>query len=233
MSEFIPVLNEFIPWTPWNEPVTRSRVALVSTGGVYLKNGLHQPFEPVGDASFREFPSVVDTPDLDLAHGGIDPQYAREDMNVLFPLQRLKELAEGGYISGVAPFAYSFMGQVSDPVALLANYAPSVAWRLRRMGAEVALVVAVGGREDHQMAGLVARAIELAGVPTVVLGLDKGALEAVGVPRGVVVKHPVGAPLGNPGNAGKHQYLLRSALDAAWELEGPGLVLELPFAWAG
>jgi D-proline reductase (dithiol) PrdB len=234
MSEqFKPVGNEFIPWAPWNQPIGQSRVALVSTGGVHLKNGMHQPFEPYNDPSFREFPSVVGTEDLVLVHGGFDARFAQEDINVVFPLQRLKELAEAGYIGQVASFAYSFMGESAELVSLLANYAPSVAYRLRRMGVEVALVVAAGGPADQQTAALVARAIESAGVPTVVLGLDKAVLEAVKVPRGVVVKHPAGAPLGNPGNAGKHQYLLREALGAAWELEGPGLVVELPFVWEG
>lgn len=227
--------NEFIPWTQWDPTVGKSKVALVTTGGVFLKKGLHQPFDvalPGGDPTFREFPSVVEAEDLDAAHAALDLRYAREDINVIFPLPRLRELAEAGYIRTVAPFAYSLMGHVTDPLPLLSNYAISVAYRMKRMGADVALLVATG-ELDHQTAGLVARAIELAGVPTVVLGNNKAALERVKVPRGVVVAHPDGAPLGNPGNAGKHQYLLREVLSAAWDLEGPGLVVELPFKWAG
>lgn len=227
--------NEFIPWAPWNVPVTQSKVALVATAGVFLKKGLHQPFSldaAGGDPTFREFPSLVAYDDLDAAHAGLDLKYARADYNTVFPLERLRELAETGYIGAVAPFAYSFMGQVSDPVSLLANYAPSVGYRLKRMGAGVALLVA-GSPLDHQTAAIVARAAELAGVPTIVLGNDKAALERLGVPRGVVVQHPDGALLGNPGNAGKHQYLLRELFDAAWQFEGPGLVTELPFKWLG
>jgi D-proline reductase (dithiol) PrdB len=229
------IQNEFIPWTQWDLPVGRSKVALVTTGGIFLKRGLHEPFamtRPGGDPTFREFPAVVEAEDLDAAHNTLNLGYARADINVLFPLPRLRELVEAGYIESVAPFAYSFMGHVTDPVPLLANYGPSVAYRMRRMGAGVALVIATG-ELDHQTAGLVARAIELAGVPTVVLGNNQAALERVKAPRSVVVAHPDGAPLGNPGNAGKHQYLLREVLSAAWDLEGPGLVVELPFHWSG
>jgi D-proline reductase (dithiol) PrdB len=175
---------------------------------------------------------VVVGDDLEVADGGPESRYAREDVNVVFPLARLHELVDGGYVGSVAPFAYSFMGQITRPTSLLANYAPSVAYRMKRMGADVALVVAAG-LIGHQTAGLVARAIELAGVPTVVLGTNRALLEAVRVPRAVVVKHPEGAPLGNPANAGKHQYLLREVFDAAWAFEGPGLVAELGFAWSG
>jgi D-proline reductase (dithiol) PrdB len=230
------ITNEFIPWAPWNAPVQQTRVALISTGGIYLKQGFHQPFDttaPAGDPSFREFPAVVEAEDLAVAHSGYDLANAGQDINVVFPLQRLQELAREGYIGAVAPYSYSFMGNVTQPVPLLANYAPSVAYRLKRMGTTLALIVAAGGEADHQTAALVARAAELAGVSTMVLGTDGKTLEAVGTPRSVVVRHPAGAPLGNPGNVGKHQYLLREALDAAWTFEGPGLVTELPFAWNG
>lgn len=227
--------NEFVPWTQWLPRVAESKIALVSTGGIFLKHGLHERFDlesPHGDPTFREFPSVVADEDLDLAHGRIDEAYARQDINVLFPLERLRSLAHGGYIDSVAPFAYSFNGHITRPIELLANYAPSVAYRMKRMGADLALIIAAGG-VDHQTAGLVARAIELAGVPTLVLGNRPEILEAVKVPRAVVVDHPDGAPLGNPGNAGKHEHLMREALEAAWKLEGPGLIERLPFSWKG
>jgi len=226
------VANEFIPWAPWHVPPSEAKVALISTGGVYLKKGLHQPFAAEGDETFREFPAVVEADDLELAQAGYDQRYAREDINVVFPLQRLQELAQAGYIGAVASFAYSFTGGVTRPVALLSNYAPSVAYRLKRMGATLALLVATGPVE-HQTAALVARAVELAGVPTIVLGTDRALLEAVRAPRAVAVKHPAGAPLGNPGNVGKHQHLLRGLFEAAWQFEGPGLVAELPFVWNG
>jgi D-proline reductase (dithiol) PrdB len=234
-TAFEPVRTEFTPWTPWHVAPTEAKVALISTGGIYLKKGLHQPFDTAvegGDPSFREFPAVVATDDLAIAPFGYDTTYAEADINVVFPLQRLQELAAGGYIGAVAPFAYSFMGHVTRPLPLVVNYAPSVAYRMRRMWANLALVVAVG-ELGHQTAALVARAVELAGVPTVVLGTQRWLLESAGAPRSVVVQHPAGAPLGNPGNAGKHQHLLREVLDAAWQLEGPRLVVELPYVWRG
>jgi len=234
-QDFAPIHNEFIPWTPWQTAPNRAKVALVSLGGVYLQHGLHQAFaadDAEGDPSFREFPSVVAADDLELAPVTYDQSFARADLNVVFPLNRLHELAEFGYIGSVAPFVYSFLGQVRDPARLLANYAPSVAYRIKRMGADVALIVATGAVE-HQAAALVARAIELAGTPTIVFGTDQAVLATVGTPRSVVVAHPPGAPLGNPGNAGKHQHLLREVLDAAWEFEGPGLVAELAHSWSG
>lgn len=216
----------FIPWSQWTAPVSQSKVALVSTGGVFLKHGLQEPFDlelPHGDPSFREIPSVVLPEDLDLAHRGIDGAAAQQDINVIFPLERLRSMASSGYIDAVAPLAYSFSGHITRPVGLLAEFAPAVAYRLRRMGADVALVVAAG-RVDHLTAAIVARAVELAGIPTVVLGNRSEVLGALRVPRAVAVPHPDGALLGRPGNGGQHEHVIREALEAAWQLEGPGLV---------
>jgi len=77
---------------------------------------------------------------------------------------------------------------------------------------------------DHQTAAVIARAVELAGIPTVVLGNRPELLAALKVPRAVAVPHPDGALLGRPGNAGQHEHILRETLEAAWQLEGPGLV---------
>lgn len=223
------VKSEFIPWTQWDVPVREAKVALVTTGGAYLKRGMHVPFDtasPAGDPSFREFPSVAEAEDIAVAHTTGDCRYAKEDINVIFPLERLHELARAGYIGSVGPFAYSFMGHVTDPTDLLSNYAPSVAYRLKRMGADVALVVAAHPM-DSQVASLVARAIELAGVPTVVMGTDRDLLELVRAPRAVAVANPAGAPLGEPGNAGKHQEVIRSVLAAAWDFQGAGGVADL------
>jgi D-proline reductase (dithiol) PrdB len=232
--EFRLAQNEFIPWTPWNTPPVEAKVSLVTTGGVYLHKGLNQPFETANDdSSFREFPSITAMDDLIVAEAEYDLRYGKADVNVLFPMERMQELVAGGYIGSLAPFTYSFRGQIRRPVDLAANYAPSVAYRMRRMGVEVVLVIAAGDLLHHQTAALIARSIELAGVPTILLGTDSEAAKAVGVPRAVVVHHPHGAPLGNPGNVGKHHHLLREVFDSAWQFEGPGLVAELPFTWGG
>lgn len=227
--EFALLPHGFIPWSQWGTPVSQSKVALVTTGGVFLKHGLQQPFDleqPYGDPSFREIPSVVLSEDLALAHGHIDDIAAQQDINVIFPLERLRDMASAGYIDAVAPFAYSFSGHITRPTGLLAESAPSVAYRLRRMGADIALIVAAGG-VDHQTAAVIARSAELAGIPTVVLGNRPELLAALRVPRAVAVANPDGAILGRPGNGGQHEHILRQTLEAAWQLEGPGLVERL------
>lgn len=223
--------HSFTPWAPIDVDLAQAKVALISTAGVYMKHGWHQPFDPeqpYGDPSWRETPAKVDPEDLAISHGQYDQQYAQADINVVYPLQRLHELAAYGYIGAVAPFAYSFSGFVTRPLSLVAEHAPNVAYRLKRAGANVALLVP-GSALCHQTMGLIARTVELAGISTVCLGLVEAAPILAGVrpPRTVLVDHIVGAPLGAPGNAAKHQHLIREALEAAYDLAEPGGVTTL------
>jgi D-proline reductase (dithiol) PrdB len=60
--------------------------------------------------------------------------------------------------------------------------------------------------------GLIARAIETAGIPTVSISITKDLTESVGVPRAVFVKWPLGHPLGEPQNAAQQRTLIFDAL---------------------
>lgn len=221
----------FTPWAHPKKPVSRSRVALITTGGVYLK--YQDPFaagQPWGDPTFRELPNVVEAEDLRLAHEHYDRSYAEADVNVVFPMERMRELARQGAIGELAPLAYSFHGYVTRPAFLLADAVPNVVERLVRAQVDVALVCAVSP-VCHQTAALIARAVEAAGIATVTLGVLPEVWDHVRPPRAVWCQHPVGATLGEPGNAGKQQQVLRDALAAVEEMVDRGEMRALPYRW--
>lgn len=139
------VVSRFVPWAPLRKPLRESRVALVGSAGVYLP-GVQGPFDaanPHGDPSLREIPADATASSLAIAHDHYDHALAREDMNVVFPLDRLRALADGGEIGGLAPHAYSFSGYVTRPLPLAADHGPEVARRLGAVGVDAALLVAV------------------------------------------------------------------------------------------
>ena len=99
------------PTRPWVEgpPLSERRVALMTSAG------LHR----VGDRAF----STVDlssTSDLSMTHSSVhfDRTGFREDVNVVFPLDRLRELESEGVIGSVADFHYSLMGAGWPPQAI-------------------------------------------------------------------------------------------------------------------
>ena len=79
--------------------------------------------------------------------------------------------------------------------------------------------------------GLVASAIEAAGISTVSLSNIPDLTEAAGAPRIAAIEYPFARTLGRPGDARGQTEVLRAALKAGAEIEGPGSVRHLPFTW--
>ena len=109
-----PVRVEGIPWTPVKKPVNDCSVALVTTAGVHLKT--QKPFDmtdPLGDPSYRELPA--DTPEelYTITHDYYDHRDADKDMNVVFPIDRLKEMRDGGEIAEISEINFGLMGHIS------------------------------------------------------------------------------------------------------------------------
>ena len=132
-----------IPWTPLSKPVAESVIALVTTAGVHLKS--QEPFDmddPDGDPSFREIPSDARKEDLTITHKYYDHSAADRDINVVLPLDRMREFVAGGRIRGVAPVVYGFMGHIHGRhlARLLAESAPEVARRLKSDGADAVVL---------------------------------------------------------------------------------------------
>ena len=95
-----------VPWTT-PKPLHESRVAIVTTAGLRVENNADWN---AGDQGFTQIPH--DAENLTLAH--YSPNFDRVgwvlDKNVVFPIDRLNELAEDGIIGSVANTHISFMG---------------------------------------------------------------------------------------------------------------------------
>ncbi len=117
--------------TPWVEgpPLARRRVAVVSSAGLVVRG--EKPFRG-RDPDFRAIPGTTRPDQLLMSHISInyDRTGFQEDWNVVFPLDRLGELAAEGAIGSVAATHYSFMG-ATYPV-LMEDYAREVAGRLKQ-----------------------------------------------------------------------------------------------------
>lgn len=109
-------------------PLATRRVAIVSSAGLVVRG--ETPFRG-RDADYRVIPSDTGPADLLISHISInfDRTGFQEDRNVVFPLERLNELAGDRAIGSVAQTHYSFMG-ATDPVEM-EPYAREVAGRLK------------------------------------------------------------------------------------------------------
>ena len=83
----------------------------------------------------------------------------------------------------------------------------------------------------HQSGGLIARAIEAAGVSTVVVMVDRHKAATLAVPRGLVLRFPFGRPFGAPGNREQQRVVLEDALGLFSSVTKPGEVMTSPYRW--
>ncbi len=102
---------------PWAEgpSLSERRVAIVSTAGLHRRED--RPFTRDPGDYYRVIPGDIKAAELFMSHmsTNFDHTGFQQDWNVLFPIDRLRELAEEGVIGSVADFHYSFMGAL-DPM---------------------------------------------------------------------------------------------------------------------
>ncbi len=136
-------LDSEIPFTSFDKPLAACRAVLITTGGIHLPE--QKPFDmtnPDGDPSYREIPGDVVTGDIVITHKYYDHSDADEDLNVIFPLDHFRDLAEMGVIGGLGPRHVGFMGHIDAELITVLNEesAPEVAAKLRADGVDFAFL---------------------------------------------------------------------------------------------
>ena len=132
-------VNDTTPFVRPARPLAAARLALVTTAGLHLRSD--RRFGP-GEQTFRAIPS--DTPAAEILQShtsiGFDRTAIMRDLNVTFPIDRVRELVARGVLGGLVREAYSFMGALREVAKLESESGPEVARRLRDAGADVALL---------------------------------------------------------------------------------------------
>ena len=131
-------VNETAPFVQPVKPRVACRVAIVTTAGLHLRHD--QPFGP-GDQGYRVIPGDAPPSDIVQSHTsiGFDRVAIMRDLNVTFPIDRLRELAARGAIAPAANH-YSFMGALRETARLESETGPEIVRRLRADGTDVALI---------------------------------------------------------------------------------------------
>jgi D-proline reductase (dithiol) PrdB len=129
------------PWAVVTKPVSRSRIALLSSSGLYHQS--QPPFNNVkNDLTWRELPKTVNVRELRISHYSKNAK-AVTDVNTVFPIERFRELETRGVIGELASPAFTFMGRIFSRTQLLKEMAPALASRLKAMMVDAAFLVPV------------------------------------------------------------------------------------------
>jgi len=211
------VRNRRAPFTPARRALPMLNLALISSAGAYIDGTpTFDTSASSGDTSFREIPIEVDESDLRFAARGYDPSAVEEDVNSELPVGRLLEFEQNGIIGQLNPVFWSFCGFIPDAGKLVDELIPNLVERVRRYEVQAALLVPASVL-CHQSVGLVARALELAGIPTMTLAVVKDVVELVRPPRVAFYDGKPGTVSGLP-KFPEHQ---RRILDEALRLIEP------------
>lgn len=139
------------PFSPLKKPVSGMRFALVTTGGLFLKD-TQEPFDMAreerapdwGDPTYRVIPSSAKLSDVKVAHKHFNAKDIEQDFNILLPVHRFQELEQSGEIGSLAPSSYSVMGYQGHPGPVWGpwrdRYGPEMLSRMKAEGVEGALL---------------------------------------------------------------------------------------------
>ncbi|GAB4388623.1 MAG: glycine/sarcosine/betaine reductase selenoprotein B family protein [Thermodesulfovibrionales bacterium] len=142
-ESYAPWEAEDVPWTPVTKLLRDCAVAIVTTAGVHQRD--QEPFDMKdrnGDPSYREIDGRLPLEELMITHDYYDHADADKDINIVFPLERLREFEREGFIGRVARRHFGFMGHIDGPHirTLMERTGPEAAAKLRDDGVDVVLL---------------------------------------------------------------------------------------------
>ncbi|AGP39529.1 D-proline reductase (dithiol) protein PrdB [Sorangium cellulosum] len=227
-SEIVVPITPPAVWTPLAKPLAECVVALCTAGGVHLKS--QRPFVLSGDHTFREIPSTTPSSELMVSHGGFDNSDVNRDINAMFPIDRLRELEAEGFVGKVAPTLVGFMGGGGDVDRLRGESGPAIAKILKDEGVDIAVFTG-GCGTCHRSAVVVQRAVETAGMSTIIIAALPPIARQQGAPRITAPRVPIGSNAGEPRNVEMQTAILKDTLRAVEEMTHFGQVKALPYEY--
>jgi len=141
----ISISRKCVPFTPFDIDLTNATIAIVSAGGVHQKD--QEPFniaDDLGDLTYRVITPDVESSQLMVTHHHYDHTDADQDINVVFPLDILREFQSEGIIGGIAKKHIGYMGYTMRLKDMYEQTAAQIADEIDR-GSRADAVVLTGG----------------------------------------------------------------------------------------
>ena len=225
-----------VPFQPLAKPLAECAVALVTTAAPYQPGkGNQGPGAPYNAAAkfYRVYSAPTDEmPDLRISHVAIDRDHTTAgDIATYFPLAALKDATADGRIGAVAPRFHGLPTNRSQRTTIDTD-CPELVARVQEDGADAAVLVA-NCPVCHQCVALAARALETAGIPSVVMGCAKDIVEQAGVARFLFSDFPLGNAAGRPNDPASQHRTLDMALELLETAASPRTTRQSPLKWPG
>jgi D-proline reductase (dithiol) PrdB len=133
-----------VPLVALGKPLNQAAIVLIDSAGVYVDGQPRFDDQSVtGDISLRLVPNDADPASLHIAHAHYDHSAAEQDINSVFPINRLHEIAAAGLIGAFIPQVISLSGYMTDAEAVASQVSAEVFQAVRDLRADGALLVPV------------------------------------------------------------------------------------------
>lgn len=224
-----------VPFARLQKPLSQCSVALVTTAALFdPSKGEQGPGAPYNAAAkfYQVYsgPSSSD-PDLRISHVAIDRAHTTaQDKNSYFPITALRRAAERQLIGGLAPRFHGLPTNRSQRTTLDVDCVELVR-RVTEDGADAAILVP-NCPVCHQSCSLAARALEAAGIVTVVMGTARDIVEHVGVPRFLFNDFPLGNSAGRPNDPASQDAIVAMALELLSGTAAPRTTRHSGLTWS-
>lgn len=136
---FVPITPKSV-FTPVTKPLNEMTVALATAAGVHVKTD--KRFNLAGDFTWRKIPDDTPSSELMVTHGGYDNSDVNKDINCMFPIDRLHELRDSGFIKATAPTHAGFMGGGGNIEKFTNETGPEIAQMLKDEDVDAAILTA-------------------------------------------------------------------------------------------
>lgn len=225
-----------VPFTALEKPACEASIGIVTTAAPFHPDkGDQGPGAPHnGLAKFFSVysaPSETD-PDLRISHIAYDRDHtSAEDQGTYFPLAALRALAASGELGSVGPRFHGLPTNRSHQTTLEVD-CPELVRRCLEDGIDAAVLVP-NCPVCHQSVSLAARALEAAGIATVIMGCARDIVEHVGVPRLLFSDFPLGNGAGRPHDRDSQMQTALEALDLLAVATAPRTTVQSPLTWSG
>lgn len=225
-----------VPFRVLTKSLSECRVSLVTTAAPFQPGkGDQGPGAPYNAAAkfYQVFAGeTASDPDLRISHVAIDRDHTTaEDQNTYFPLPALRRAAAAGRIGAVTGHFFGLPTNRSQRTTIDVDCVDLVS-RISAEKADAAILVP-NCPVCHQSVSLAARALEEAGIATVIMGCAQDIVEHVGVPRFLFSDFPLGNGAGLPNDPASQDATLGLALDLLANATGPRTTQRSLLRWPG
>lgn len=225
-----------VPFSPLEKPLSEATIGIVTTAAPYQpdKGDQGPGADYNGSAKFYSVYSQNTSvePDLRISHIAYDRAHTMaEDQGTYFPLRALRVLESEGKIGGIALRFHGLPTNRSQETTIEIDCVELVS-RCQEDRIDAAILVP-NCPICHQSVSLAARALEGAGISTVISACAKDIVEHVGVPRLLFNNFPLGNSAGLPNDSSSQVEIASLALNLLETATKPRTTKQSPFTWSG